>query len=147
MTAVLLDQADLAELLTQVWASYVDEQPLLPAVETTPADWTASVAVNGVWHGSVVVELSDPAAREIATLMLDTENIETDEMLDAIGELANIIGGNVKSLMPEPSVLALPTVVCGSMRHPGELVCSLPVQWHGHPVHVQMFRTEEEPTP
>ena len=32
-------------------------------------------------------------------------------MLDAVGEMANVVGGNVKSLLPGPSTLALPIVV------------------------------------
>jgi chemotaxis protein CheX len=37
-----------------------------------------------------------------------------EEIRDALGELTNVIGGNVKALFPGPSALSLPTVAVGS---------------------------------
>ena len=38
-------------------------------------------------------------------------DVVTDaEVVDALGELTNMIGGNVKSLLPAPSQLSLPMV-------------------------------------
>ena len=37
--------------------------------------------------------------------MLDDEDVE-----DGLGELANVVGGNVKAVLPGPSVLGLPEV-------------------------------------
>ena len=37
--------------------------------------------------------------------MLDDEDVD-----DALGELANVVGGNVKAVLPGPSVLGLPEV-------------------------------------
>lgn len=146
MTTALLSQADLADLLGQVWVSYVDEDPLLPAADAGETQWTSTVAVSGAWSGRIVIELSDAAARDVAALMLDVGAATDAEMRDAIGELANIVGGNVKSLMPEPSALTLPEVHEGAVPVDGDLLCSLPLRWHGHPLCVQMIRSEEEPT-
>ena len=38
------------------------------------------------------------------------------DVTDAVGELVNIIGGSVKSLMPQPTVLSLPSVRTGGRR-------------------------------
>ena len=38
------------------------------------------------------------------------EDASASDLTDAIGELANVLGGNVKGLLPGPSLLSLPTV-------------------------------------
>ena len=54
-----------------------------------------------------------------------------------------MIGGNVKSLMPGPSVLSLPVVAAGRVARPSDAVevCRLDASWAGSPlvvcVHVQ----------
>ena len=51
----------------------------------------------------------------ITAVFFGTEPHHADpaEINDAIGEVANMIGGNVKALMPAPSQLSLPTVTTG----------------------------------
>ena len=39
---------------------------------------------------------------------------DLDEVRDALGELANMLGGNVKALLPAPSRISLPAVAVGS---------------------------------
>ena len=41
---------------------------------------------------------------------VDPESISVEQVEDALGELANMTGGNFKSLVPGPSVLSLPRV-------------------------------------
>ena len=40
--------------------------------------------------------------------------VSLDDVRDALGEITNMIGGNVKALLPTPSRLSLPTVVEGA---------------------------------
>jgi chemotaxis protein CheX len=42
---------------------------------------------------------------------LEPEAVTLDETRDALGELTNMMGGNLKALLPGPSRLSLPTVV------------------------------------
>ena len=45
-----------------------------------------------------------------------------EELLDALGELVNIIGGNLKAYLPQPCHLSLPAAVGGwdyMLRFPG----------------------------
>ena len=58
--------------------------------------------------------------------MLDDEDVE-----DALGELANVVGGNVKAVLPGPSVLGLPEV--GTAPEPGlpADICRVDVLWRG----------------
>lgn len=75
----------------------------------------AAVHIVGQWTGSVVLAMSQPVARNAAAKMLqmpEAEVVETD-MKDVASELTNMIGGNLKSLLPSPSFLSLPTIVSG----------------------------------
>jgi chemotaxis protein CheX len=56
--------------------------------------------------------------------------------------MANIVGGNVKALMPEPSVLSLPQVVLEARRlyMPGAtLKTNVNLRWEGAPVHISVW--------
>lgn len=71
------------------------------------------IHITGDWNGTVVLHCSFMLARQITAIMFDVdiENITMDQIQDVLGELVNIIGGNVKSLLPLSCCLSLPVVV------------------------------------
>lgn len=75
----------------------------------------AAVHIAGQWTGSVVLALSEPVARRAASAMLQMplDEVADADMKDVATELANMIGGNLKTLLPGPSFLSLPTIVSG----------------------------------
>jgi chemotaxis protein CheX len=76
---------------------------------------TGCVQITGDWQGAVTVELAAPLARRAAAALFAMEPAEVGdgEIIDAVGELANMLGGNVKALMEGGCQLSLPTVVQG----------------------------------
>jgi chemotaxis protein CheX len=79
-------------------------------------DWLlAAVQIAGEWTGSVMLQLSAAVARESAAAMLQMPSSEVSDgdRRDVAAELVNMIGGNLKSLLPGPSFLSLPTIVSG----------------------------------
>lgn len=74
--------------------------------------WRASVTISGTSNGLVAVDCSEELARRLASAMFDSPESELSEaeVLDSLGEIANIIGGNIKALLPGPSTLGLPKV-------------------------------------
>ena len=75
----------------------------------------ASVQITGQWTGGVVLELSTASAQATAAAMLqmNPQEVTDEDQQDVAAELANMIGGNLKSLLPGASSLSLPTVVAG----------------------------------
>ena len=75
-----------------------------------------SISITGTWNGIVLVQCSDALAKEIGTVMFssDAETISKAEIKDAMGEITNMVGGNLKRILPGPSVLSLPNVMFGS---------------------------------
>lgn len=72
----------------------------------------AKVEVAGSWNGSVTVGCTHMLARRTAGKMFDmpAEAVTMEELRDAVGEIANIIGGNVKTLIAGKARLSLPSV-------------------------------------
>jgi chemotaxis protein CheX len=143
---------DLMAIAEQVWASYLDPEgvsPLVPAPIAPPSrDVSASVSVTGAWRGHIVVSCSATASRNAAAALLgvDLADVTPADITDALGELANIIGGNVKSLLPEPSALSLPVVLInGSSGWPSVVdLCQLDGTWLGEPVAVRVLESSVE---
>lgn len=78
---------------------------------------SALVGITGEWDGAVLVDCTPELARVLAGTMfgIAADDVGRDQVEDTLGELANMIGGNLKALLPPPCSLSLPTVVEG--RH------------------------------
>ncbi len=147
MSAVVAEPSltDVEMVVTEVWTSFLgDEEPLLlgpPAA--LEVGWSSAVTVSGEWHGMISVELPTGTAEEITRRMLMVDSTPDEDVADAVGELVNMIGGGVKSLMPGPSALSLPVVAAGRVARPSDVVevCRFDATWAGTPlvvsVHVQ----------
>lgn len=89
--------------------------------ESSPPDPTegvlALIGMAGDWVGTGTISGSADTARFLAGkfLMQDFNSVD-DEVLDAIGELSNMVFGNVKTILEEklgPMGLSIPTVIYG----------------------------------
>lgn len=139
---------DVQALTEDVWLALAGEdEVLVPRLVPpgTPFDptgvWSASVTVSGGWHGVVTIELDETAAQQLSARMLalsEDEPVADGDIADAVGELVNMVGGNVKSLMPGPSVLSLPAVAAGRAAFASDVteVCRLDLAWRGGPVRI-----------
>ncbi|MCW2600096.1 MAG: Uncharacterized protein JWM02_1925 [Frankiales bacterium] len=111
-----------------VWSSFL-QLDLLP-VENVPIEGssvTGCVHVSGEWGGSIFLQCPAGHAQVAAEAMFaaDPGSLAAEEISDALGELTNMIGGNIKSLLPAPSTLSIPSVATGdtyTVRVPGAVV-------------------------
>src|SRR5690242_11280874 len=88
-------------------------EPVIPAEDQPPLPsdtMGSSVEVRGAFRGRVTVACSSALARVLAAHMFGRTDVEvTDtDILDAVREMANVIAGNVKGLLPVPSDIGLP---------------------------------------
>lgn len=139
---------DLHAVVEEVWTTFLGpEEPLLPGDPSTPPGagaWSAATTISGAWDGVVTVELPDAVALAVTGCMLGLapgEEPAPEDVADAVGELVNMIGGNVKSLMAGPSALSLPLVARGTIAASSDLtqVCHLPLSWTGSPLTVRVL--------
>ncbi len=85
------------------------------------------VGIAGNWDGAVIVGCTPAVATGLAATMfgLRRDEVQRDHIEDTLGELANMIGGNLKALLAPPCTLSLPTVVEGRdyrVRVPGAAI-------------------------
>ena len=71
------------------------------------------------------------------------EELADEDVDDVLRELANILGGNVKSLLPGPSTLGLPQT--GTPPRPGTDVRPVGATWRGHPLTITVQGATEAP--
>lgn len=137
------------EITEQVW-----ESVLMTALDPVDVDGedpfaghavTGCVQVTGAWEGAITISCTPNLARNAAATMfeLGATPPSDDEVRDALGELANVVGGNVKALLPGTTHLSLPIVATGDRRTlaviASETVCTLRFAWEGEPVEVTVL--------
>jgi hypothetical protein len=141
--ADLLGEDTVLEITEQAWTALVGEdEVLVPVPAPLPAATRSSwVEIVGPWTGTVVltcgadtaVELTRALLREHAPAVLDAEDVD-----DALGELANVVGGNVKAVLPGPSVLGLPEVGATPPAGREADTVRVAVLWRGSPLTVSV---------
>jgi len=145
---------DLKEIVDQVWQSYLDPEGVQPLIMTDKRrdeyEAQASVSITGSWHGHLVFACSRTFAKNAAAafLAMDAEEVTDDDLADTLGELANIVGGNVKSMLPAGCFVSLPHVLVAKealTRWPGVIrICDLVGEWQGEPVSISMWQEKRE---
>ena len=76
---------------------------------------TSAVHLAGTWNGAVLLECNRRQACSFAARFLSMDLTDTvdDNVRDVLGELANMIGGNLKSVLTPGIRLSMPSVVDG----------------------------------
>ena len=107
---------EIRQSVEDLWSSVLGlaieprECPSFP--DSSPGLLTGCVEISGAWQGAVTLDCGPTLARQAAAIMFGVEPGDTSygQVQDALGELTNILGGQVKSLLPEPCRLSLPAV-------------------------------------
>ena len=139
----LLDEATVEAIAGEAWIALVGEDELLvPIPGEPPSDaLSAWVDVVGPWTGSVVLTTGRQTAAELTRALLGPaapELLDHEDVADAFGEIANVVGGNVKAALPGPSGLGLPEVgEAPAVRNPEDVV-RIDVLWRGEPVSISV---------
>lgn len=146
---------DIREITTTVWSavSTLDLMPRESAAvpEASAAVLAGCVHVTGAFTGAVALLCSDALARRVAAEIFDVERalVTLEQTQDAVGELVNMTGGNLKALLPEPSALSLPAVAQGTdfaARLPGShLVARVGFDCDGELLVVTVHEKDDEP--
>lgn len=78
------------------------------------------VWLSGAWEGEIEVRMAETLAMMATSVMLmqPLETVAEADTLDATREIANMIAGNIKSALPQPSRMTLPeaAVECAAFQ-------------------------------
>ena len=132
-----LEKRQIHQVVEQVWEAVLGWE----VVETdapTPAGLTGHVPINGDWQGAVVLRCDPELARRAAAAMFgrDAADVTPAEIDDALGELANIVGGNLRPLLPPINRLGLPSV---AVLPNGRIVLEASFRTFDHPFDVAVL--------
>jgi len=103
------------------------------------------VKIIGAWMGALVIEAPAGLLRLAASRMLQClpSQVTQSDLQDTVGELTNIVAGNIKIDFPGACRLAFPHVSERSdyaSTLPGShLFCEVYLSCEGFPVHVALF--------
>jgi CheY-specific phosphatase CheX len=110
-------QADIIEIAQSIWETMFAlplEAGSGGTLGTDPA-MTGAVQIDGAWEGAVMLQCPRVLADRLTSVLFQGDGTPTpDDVRDAMGELTNMLAGNVKALLAEPSRISLPTVALGA---------------------------------
>ena len=137
---MLISEDTLYQIIEDTWNSTLGFQVERSATPESVGGGalTVYVRITGAWVGEVHLHCSVPLARQIAAAIfqVEAESAGKDEILDALSELVHIVGGNLKTLLPPPVMLSLPSVVNRTAGTPTApelpLVSRLTLESRGH---------------
>ncbi|MGY1834786.1 chemotaxis protein CheX [Blastococcus sp. SYSU DS0510] len=139
----LIDEATVESIAAEAWVALVGEdEVLVPLPGDLPVDILSGwVDIVGPWTGSVVLTTARSTAEELSRALLREATpaaLDDEDVADAFGEIANVVGGNVKAALPGPSALSLPQVGNAPLVRNQADVCRIDVLWRGEPVAISV---------
>lgn len=145
-----LHDDELVRIVDATWVGFLGmaiDRVSEPRIEADTSV-TGVVQIAGGWEGTVLLVCTGELAKKAAAAMLamSVEELGAEEIRDALGEMVNMIAGNIKALVPKASHLSLPTVVEGrdyELTVPGSTLLSrLSFLCDGHNMQVRVLQRE-----
>ncbi|MFN7938571.1 MAG: chemotaxis protein CheX [Bryobacteraceae bacterium] len=110
-------QSETAQIVSDVFLTMLGMEVEATFDQWTPQPGTMTAAIffAGSWKGAVLIECSERQACCWTAKLMSIPEPEgiTDDVRDAMGEIANMVGGNLKSVLPAGVGLSMPSVVQG----------------------------------
>lgn len=112
---------------TMIDVSFTLGKPELKKDGLPSHEVSSIIGISGDVTGSVVINLSEKTALQLASALLGDDLTSLDEdCIDAIGEIANMVAGSAKAGFPVGNTsLSVPTVVLG--KHKVNYPSSVPI--------------------
>jgi chemotaxis protein CheX len=115
---VEIQMGELAQVVGYVFQTMLclevseSDQPWIPGREQL----TAAIHLTGDWKGALALECDHNQACAFAGrfLSMDSPTVVDDVVRDVLGELTNMIGGNLKCVLAGGLKLSMPSVVDGA---------------------------------
>ncbi len=147
-------ESEITQLVDSVWSSLLgwEVQPAADRAGKTGNEHYLSgcIPITGDWTGNVLLHCHRDLAAEVASAIfsLPVEEVTLELMQDALGELTNIIGGNLKALFGGTCFLGLPTVTTGQnyalrVMDSGSIL-RVAFEAHGQPFQVEVCCGKKE---
>ena len=88
--------------------------------KTAPFDVSGIIGITGSARGNIVLSFPSDVALRLTAFMLNSDACTPQDISDCVGELSNIVAGNLLTLLDEQvaaaSQISLPSVIMGPHR-------------------------------
>lgn len=109
--------SEVIDVVQNVWQSFLNDQiEFTDQIEEQERCYlTGFIQITGGWNGAVVCTATNRLVRLVAQTLfgLPEDQLTPDFLQDALAEVTNMVGGNLKAILPGPSYLCLPAVIEG----------------------------------
>ncbi len=99
--------------------------------------------LGGDEDARILISMGRDTGEDLARVLFDledTDDVADNDFDDAVGELVNVVGGNVKSLVTHPGALTMPTVTDAMPDMAGaDPIVDACVTWRGALVCVSLW--------
>jgi chemotaxis protein CheX len=117
-TSVHIEPGELAQIVGSVFETMLSLEAVENGAPWLPSEdrLAATVHFAGDWNGALLLECDRQLACRLAGRFLSDDPPETvdDVVRDVLGEVTNMIGGNMKCLLTRGIQLSMPSVVDGN---------------------------------
>lgn len=120
-------EAEISQFVTDIWSTFLNmqvattDQPFKPIGKDNTL--AGCVQITGEWQGTVTLYAPKQLGKKVAGSMyaMDESEMDDQQVQDVMGEITNMIAGNIKSLLPTPCSISLPSVAVTDydLHHPG----------------------------
>lgn len=112
-----VDNDEVAEIINEILDELHSSQGSAPIETARPGGDSIAIVVPvlGTGEGAVLIETTTDGARPLAAMLLGTgpEELDAEDVSDAVGELTNLLAGGMKSLVDEETALGTPIRIDG----------------------------------
>lgn len=145
-------EAEISQFVTDTWSSLLgmEASPTNKPFQSNGEENTlaGSVKFEGEWQGTITFYAPSELGKKVASTIygLDQAEVNDQQTQDVIGEITNILAGNIKSILPAPCSISLPTVAItdSDLYHPdSEKVTSVNFDSEGLPFLVVMLQEDK----
>ena len=150
----MVSDVDIDDIVRAVWGSFFHLSLLSDRSARLGIDSTVTgcVQIDGAWRGAVLIQCPLPLASTLTAAMFEADRVPPmEDVRDAIGELTNMVAGNIKSLLPERCTISLPAVALGSDQHftvvGTEAVTSVSFLCDGQPLLITLLQNSARQLP
>jgi chemotaxis protein CheX len=146
--ATAVDARHITAIATEVFAAMIDRETGLltswsggPMTVADPLHAWVDLCTVPVSRLQVTTDAATAADLTRSFLTLgEAEPVVEADVVDAFGEIANVLGGNIKALLPEHVALTLPEVSRQSPSDAGALRLSeARLAWRGRPLAISLW--------
>ncbi|WP_062138010.1 chemotaxis protein CheX [Demequina aestuarii] len=147
-SAPIFEAEALMGIATDLFETMVDGEPghltlwwgEPPELEDSRFTW---VDIQGQPATRVLLAASRETGEQLTRALLalpEGSAVGDEDFADAVGEVANVVGGNIKSMVPDGGALTLPSVAHAAPDAPGAIaIIDTYLSWRGAPLHVSLW--------